>query len=83
LVFDTINYTSTLLKTKGINVRPRMDHNSCIIGQSMFTFSGQFENGIFNNELLSLDLEFCEWSTVSCKNNIEPLIQSACCAVTL
>jgi hypothetical protein len=48
----------------------------------MLTFGGQFENGIFNNEILSLDLEFCEWSTVSCKNNIEPLIQAACCAVT-
>jgi len=47
----------------------------------MLTFGGQFENGVFNNELLSLDLEFGEWSTVNCKNNIEPLIQAACCAV--
>ena len=40
----------------------------------MLTFGGQFENGVFNNEILSLDLEFCEWTKVNCKNFIEPLI---------
>ena len=43
--FDTLEKRYNVVRTKGINVLPRKDHQAAIFGQSMIIYGGQFENG--------------------------------------
>jgi hypothetical protein len=69
------------MKTKGLNILPRKDHCATIYGSSMIVYGGQFENGSFANEMLNLDLAHQDWGRIFFKQNVEPMVQGACCTV--
>lgn len=56
MIYDTLDNTVQLAKTKGIAVQQRKDHCAAIVGQSMVVFGGQFENDTLTSEMLTLDL---------------------------
>ena len=79
--YDTVERRHNVVRTKGINVLPRKDHQAAIFGQSMIVYGGQFENGQLTNEMLNFDLEFNDWGRIYFKQNVDPFIQGACCSV--
>ena len=81
MIYDTIDNTVHLAKTKGIAVQQRKDHCSAIVGQSMVVFGGQFENDTLTSEMLTLDLQFNDWQRLYYKGQMEPQFQMRCCAV--
>jgi len=72
MIYDTIDNTVHLAKTKGIAVQQRKDHCSAIVGQSMVVFGGQFENDTLTSEMLTLDLQFNDWQRLYYKGQMEP-----------
>lgn len=80
-LYDTVDKSYQVIKTKGLNVLPRKDHHAAIMGNSMIVYGGLFENGQITNEMLNLDLEYNDWSRIYFKQNIEPFVQGACCSV--
>lgn len=84
LVFDSIEKTYNVLRTKGISIQPRKDHCAAIFGHTMIVYGGQFENGAVSNDLLNLDLQYNDWSRINFKQNgVEPFYQAECCSVNL
>lgn len=82
LVYDTINHSFDVLRTKGFSVFPRKDHAACIFGDSMIVYGGVYENGSISNEVLNLDLQFNDWSLLQTSNQqFLPFVQAACCSV--
>ena len=57
----------TIVKSKGKNILPRKDHHSAIFAKSMIVFGGQYENGLFANEMLNFDLDLNDWTRVHYK----------------
>lgn len=80
LVYDTINETLNVLKTKGITVQQRKDHCSAIFGNSMIVYGGQLENGSLPTEMLTLDLQFHDWNYLYPKTQQQDLFYQAKCA---
>lgn len=75
LVYDTVDCSYNVLKTKGISVQPRKDHSAAVFGHSMIVYGGQYENGAFSNDMLNLDLQYNDWSRLTFKQQMyEPFI---------
>lgn len=83
VVYDSIEETLNIIKTKGISIQPRKDHCAAIMANSMIVYGGQFENSGVSNEMLNLDLQYNDWSRLYFKGmQIEPFYQAKCVAVT-
>ena len=80
-VYDTIEHTYKLIKTKGMNVIPRKDHVAAVYGHSMIVFGGQHENGTITGDMLNLDLQHFDWGKIHYKQNVEPFYNAACVSV--
>ena len=82
VIYDTIEDTLNIIKTKGISIQPRKDHCAAIIANSMIVYGGQFENSQVSNEMLNLDLQYNDWSRLYFKGmQIEPFYQAKCVSV--
>ena len=82
VIYDTIEDTLNIIKTKGISIQPRKDHCGAIVANSMIIYGGQFENAGVSNEMLNLDLQYNDWSRLYFKGmQIEPFYQAKCVAV--
>ncbi len=44
----------------------------CVLEKSMIVYGGYIDNGSIIDEMVSLDLDYFEWSHVHPKNPIEP-----------
>lgn len=76
LVYDTVEETLNVLKTKGVTVQQRKDHCAAVVGSSMIVFGGLFENGMVPGEMLNLDLQFYDWNLLYPKGQqCEPFYQ--------
>lgn len=81
--YDTHSRRMEMVKTKGHPVSARKNHTAAVYKKSMLVLGGQIENGSFEMDMISLNLDNFEWLKITPKQPITPFTQGACCSVIL
>ena len=61
-----------VVKTKGIPASARKNHTAVVYKKSMLVFGGQIENGSFELDMITLNLDNFEWLKITPKQPITP-----------
>lgn len=67
LEYDIYDKRIEVIKTRGHPVAARKNHCAVVYRKSILVFGGTLENGNFESDMISLNLENFEWTKISFK----------------